>query len=227
MPSMPADPTVPARRASVLLVEDDAHTRGYLAQAVAAHPELQLQAACADLAEARAALDQARPDLLLTDLALPDGNGVDLIAQVQREHPGTECMVISVFGSEQRVLAAVAAGASGYLLKDEAMDRIGEAIVSLLAGGSPMSPAIARHILNRCRAPVGTDGEDMAVLTEREAEVLTALSRGFTYQEIAAQLGLSAHTVGTHIKHIYRKLEVGSRAEAVFEAVQLGLIRLQ
>lgn len=213
-------------RFRVILVEDDPDTRHYLAEAIGNHDALELRAACADLRAARAALAADPPDVLLTDLALPDGDGVDLIREYKQAAPRCECMVISVFGSEARVVAAIEAGATGYLLKDEPVERIGEAILSLMQGGSPMSPGIARHILNRLN-PAGAAGAQPVSLTERELAVLGSLARGYTYGEIATQLGLSAHTVGTHIKNIYRKLEVSSRAEAVFEACQLGIIRLQ
>ena len=209
----------------MLLVEDGPDMRDYLARAINDHPELELLAACADLASARAVLRRAVPDVLLTDLALPDGDGVALIRELKRAMPSCECMVISVFGTEARVVAAIEAGATGYLLKDDPVERVAQAVLSLVHGGSPMSPGIARHVLNRLRgaAPVDATG---AGLTERELTVLNALSRGFTYGEVAEQLGLSNHTVGTHVKHIYRKLEVCSRSEAVYEAAQLGLIRL-
>lgn len=199
--------------------------REYLARVIADRPEFELVGACADLVSARAVLAQCVPDVLLTDLALPDGDGVTLIREVKRSTPSCECMVISVFGTEARVVAAIEAGATGYLLKDDPVEQVAQAVLSLVHGGSPMSPGIARHVLNRMRgAPVA--GADEASLTERELTVLNALSRGFTYGEIAGQLGLSNHTVGTHVKHIYRKLEVCSRSEAVFEAAQLGIIRL-
>ena len=209
----------------MLLVEDGPDMRDYLARAINDHPELELLAACADLASARAVLRCTVPDVLLTDLALPDGDGVALIRELKRATPSCECMVISVFGTEARVVAAIEAGATGYLLKDDPVERVAQAVLSLVHGGSPMSPGIARHVLNRLRgaAPVEAAG---AGLTERELTVLNALSRGFTYGEVAEQLGLSNHTVGTHVKHIYRKLEVCSRSEAVYEAAQLGLIRL-
>ena len=209
----------------MLLVEDGPEMRDYLAQAIADHAELELLAACPDLASARAVLGQAVPDVLLTDLELPDGDGVTLIREIKRAIPSCECMVISVFGTETRVVAAIEAGATGYLLKDDPMERIAQAVLSLVHGGSPMSPGIARHVLNRLRgaAPTETTG---ASLTERELTVLNALARGYTYGEVADLLSLSSYTVGTHVKHIYRKLEVCSRSEAVFEAAHLGLIRL-
>jgi DNA-binding NarL/FixJ family response regulator len=220
-----SDPASPTARYRVLLVEDGPEVRNHLARAISDHPALELLAACADLRSARAVLRNAVPEVLLTDLALPDGDGVTLIRELKRSTPSCECMVISVFGTEVRVVAALEAGATGYLLKDEPVERVAQAVLDLVHGGSPMSPGIARHVLNRMlgAAPTESTGN---TLTERELTVLNALSRGFTYSEVAEQLGLSSHTVGTHVKHIYRKLEVCSRSEAVFEAAQLGLIRL-
>jgi len=213
-----------ARRYSVLLVEDEEATRQYLAEAIGRHPALELQAACADLTAARYALAAFVPDVLVTDLALPDGDGTSLVREAKQRSPACECMVISVFGTESRVLGAIEAGATGYLLKDESNERIGDAIMSLISGGSPMSPAIARHVLDRLHGPRRTHSE--ILLTEREIDVLAGLAKGYTYAELAAQMAVSTHTVGTHVKNIYRKLEVCSRAEAVFEAVQRGLITL-
>jgi DNA-binding NarL/FixJ family response regulator len=174
----------------VLLVEDGQDMRHYLAHAISQHPELELLAACADLASARARLRHAVPDVLLTDLALPDGDGVALIRELKRATPACECMVITVFGTEARVVAAIEAGATGYLLKDEPIDRVAQAVLSLVRGGSPMSPGIARHVLNRLRGPVPVETA-AASLSERELTVLHALSRGFTYGEVAEQLSLS------------------------------------
>jgi len=213
-----------ATRHRVLLVEDEEATRNYLADAIDRHAGLELQAACADLATARQAIATSIPDVLVTDLALPDGDGVSLVREVKQRSPACECMVISVFGTESRVLGAIEAGATGYLLKDESNERIGEAIMSLLDGGSPMSPAIARHLLDRVHTP--PRGSSEISLTVREIDVLSGLAKGYTYVELANQMAISTHTIGTHVKNIYRKLEVCSRAEAVFEAVQLGLIKL-
>lgn len=215
-----------APRYRVLLVEDEEATRHYLAEAIVHHPALELQAACADLLSARQAFAARVPDVLVTDLALPDGDGIALVRELKQRAPNCECMVISVFGTERRVLGAIEAGATGYLLKDESNEHIGDAIVSLVRGGSPMSPAIARHLLDRLHAPRQRQRQPEIALTEREVDVLSGLAKGYTYSELAAQMTISTHTVGTHVKNIYRKLEVCSRAEAVFEAVQRGLITL-
>jgi DNA-binding NarL/FixJ family response regulator len=211
---------------AVLLVEDDAHTRRRLAEVIASNAALRLEAAVESCAEARAALSREAPAVLLTDLGLPDGSGLDLIRETRVLTAPPLAMVITVFGDEATVLSAIEAGASGYLLKDGTPDDVSEAIAQLLAGGSPISPSIARHLIRRFQSAAPAPGAAHAPhLTERETEVLALISKGFSVAEIAKLLAISAHTVATHVRAIYRKLEVSSRGEAVFEALHLGLIK--
>ncbi len=132
-------------------------------------------------------------------------------------------MVITVFGDERRVIGAIEAGASGYLLKDDSTHELGGAIRLLLDGGSPISPAIARHLIRRLHPPHATHND--SALAPRELEVLSLAAKGFSYAEIAQMLGVTPNTIGSYTKRIYAKLTVTSRAEAVFEASRLGLIR--
>ena len=214
---------------SVLLLEDDPITRERLAGIVQAAPGLTLAAALADVRSALAWLGaHAPPAVLLADLQLPDGSGIDVIRWLRAHAPASEAMVISVFGDEAHVVAAIEAGATGYLLKDATADEIAQAITRLLAGESPISSAIARHLLRRFQPAPGVKGAPPATapapspLTPRETEVLQLIAKGLSYQRIADTLAMSPHTVTTHIKQIYRKLAVNSRGEAVFEAMQLG-----
>jgi len=224
--------TSPRARHAVLLVEDDDNTRARLAGAVRAHPRLRLVAAAGCLAEARAELAKEVPDVLLTDLGLPDGNGIELIRGLRRQGALTLAMVITIFGDEQHVVAAIEAGALGYLLKDGSPDYIGDSIMELVEGGSPISPPIARYLLKRLGSPPAVPPArdqpetDLPHLSEREHEVLTLIVKGFSYAEAARLMSVSAHTVTTHVRNIYRKLEVHSRGEAVYEALQLGLVKL-
>ncbi len=215
----------------ILIVEDQEPTRNRLAHAISSNPLLTLLGA-ADCAEkGRSDLEKLKPDVLLTDLNLPDGNGIDLIRAATRQG-STESMVITVFGDEKHVVAALRAGATGYLLKDCDSVDIGRAVLQLQDGGSPISPSIARHLLKAFKQEsdtednkeANTETRDAPSLTKREHEVLRLIAKGFSYQEIAEVLSLSIHTVTSHIKHIYRKLAVGSRGEAVYEASQIGLI---
>ena len=215
----------PARH-SVLLVEDEAHTRARLAAAIREHPALRLAAAAASCAEAREALAAAVPDVMLTDLGLPDGDGLDLIREVRARGLATEIMAITIFGDEQHVVAALEAGASGYLLKDRSPDDVGEAIVDLVRGGSPISAPVARYLLRRFRGPAAPAGPPARLLSERECEILRLVVKGFRFPEIASLLGVSPHTIKTHVRRVYGKLEVSSRGEAVYEALQLGLVKV-
>ncbi len=222
------DPT----RRSVVIVEDDEPTRARLARVVDLHPQLRIAASVGSCEAARAVLAGEPPDVLLTDLDLPDGSGLELIRLVRERRAGTQAMVITVFGDEQHVVAAIEAGALGYLLKDATAESIGRSILELIEGGSPMSPPVARYLLQRfAKAPepahvevaetTGTGG-----LSTREREVLTYIVKGFSYAEIARLLGLSTHTVATHVRRIYGKLEVHSRGEAVYEALATGLVKM-
>ncbi len=214
---------------SVLLIEDDLHTRELLASVINAHEQLTITAAVGTHKEGLHELEEYQPDVLLVDLGLPDGDGTDLIHEIYRKGYSTDAMVITVFGDEKHVVRAIEAGATGYILKDGSNSYIAESILQLKGGGSPISAPIARYLLNRFRAPVPeikSKEIDLPHLTEREKEVLSKLSQGFNFAEIADILSISSHTVTSHVKHIYRKLAVRSRGEAVFEAVQLGLINI-
>jgi len=218
---------------SVLLVEDDSYTRDLLETIVNAHEQLNIMDAVGTQREGLDALEKQQPDVLLVDLGLPDGDGTDLIHDVFRRGYDTDVMVITVFGDEKHVIRAIEAGATGYILKDGSNSYIAQSIIQLKEGGSPISAPIARYLLNRFRGSEHVhkakikDGVDLPHLTKREKEVLSQLSRGFNFNEISQHLNISPHTVTSHVKHIYRKLAVRSRSEAVFEAMQLGLIELE
>ncbi len=213
----------------VLIIEDDGPTRERLSEVITAHTRLQVAAAVGTCGEASRCLARTYLDVMLVDLGLPDGSGIDLI-QESRNHPTPpEVMVLTVFGDERHVIAAIEAGACGYLLKDEDSAQIGSAITDLLAGHSPISPAIARHVLKRLQSSSARADQGTGVpspLTNREQQILGFIARGFTYAEIAKTLFISTTTVTSHIQNIYRKMEVKSRSEAVFEAVQMGIIQL-
>jgi DNA-binding NarL/FixJ family response regulator len=216
-------------RARVAIVEDDAILREDLARVIELAEGLEI-AGVGDTLAAGRALVEAAPDVLLIDLALPDGNGVDLIREARARVPNIKIIVVSIFGDARSVVRAIEAGADGYLLKGAGEQQAEEAIRSVLGGGAPISPAVASHILMRMREraaaiPGAEPGE--APLTEKETAVLTDLAKGFRYKEVARLHGISPHTVADHVKSIYRKLAVNSRSEAVFEAVQAGLIKLK
>lgn len=222
-----AEPEMNARTGpcTLLIVEDEARTRARLAAVVAAQPRFMLQAAVATLAEARAALAAATPQVLLLDLGLPDGSGVDLIRETRRLQPAPEVLVISVMGDEASVLNAIQAGAGGYLLKDSSDAAVVAAIEQLLQGGAPLSPSIAVHLMRRLQAPAQTGPARQPVeLSAREQELLRLIAKGLSYEEVAGLTGLRYNTIASYAKELYRKLQVHGRAEAAFEAVQMGLV---
>src|SRR5690606_37377698 len=188
-----------------------------------AWPEATLVAACATLEAALTVLREEAVDLLMTDLNLPDGHGIEAIRLLRSEQPKADAMVISVLADDQTVLQAIEAGAVGYLLKDADSFELVEAIKELRAGRSPISSSIARILVRRMSGPAPT--EEGPALTPRELEILRGIAKGFTYTELAEWLGISRQTVPVHIKNIYRKLAASNRSEAVYEASRRGLIR--
>jgi DNA-binding NarL/FixJ family response regulator len=217
---------------SVLVVEDDSSTRERFSRVISGHPQLDLVGDAGDLATGIELLHKLTPDVLLMDLDLPDGNGMSLIEEIESGDLKTEAMVISVFGDERHVIRAIEAGAGGYLLKDGGADQITNAILQLVAGGAPISPSIAKHLLKRFRhddlsETEKTDESQMEPLTTREQEILNFVSYGYTAQEIGKKNDISIHTVNTHIRNIYSKLAVNSRAEAIMKAVRHGIIKTE
>jgi DNA-binding NarL/FixJ family response regulator len=208
------------------IVEDDPATREYLAAAVRANAELELAAVAGSYAEAAGLLRAPSFQVMLIDLGLPDGDGIDLIRAATAH--GVESMVVTVFADEQHVVSALEAGATGYLLKDSSPADIGAAVVQLMQGGSPISAGIARYLVQRLHKPrpAAVPIGEPVYLTEREHEVLNLIAKGYSYIEVGQALGISPHTVTGHIKHLYRKLAVSTRGEAVFEAANQGLIRI-
>jgi len=231
---------------SVLIVEDEIGIRQLIADHILAHPFLSLFGSVGSCAEAFRCM-KSEPDVLLTDLGLPDGSGISLVQQAQ-EYSEIESIVLTVSGDEVSVVAAIEAGASSYLLKDQAIDGIGDSIFAVLQGESIIDSRVARFLLTRLSksepdlpttkafAPVDAihlaDVSDEAdqdnsqqLLSKREVEVLELVSKGLTYAEIGHVLQISENTIRAHIRNIYGKLTVNSRFEAVYEATVMGLIQ--
>lgn len=211
---------------SILIVEDIPEFRAKFSQAVLDAPDMLLAGFAENLAEGLALLERGPVDVLLVDLGLPDGSGLTLIREAAQRWPGTcDIMVISVFADERHVIAAIEAGATGYLLKDASPGDLANQIRELHAGGSPVSPIIARQLLLRLSpspaVPVAL--ENGSSLTEQECKVLSLASKGYSYDEVASLMGVSRHTVMTYVKRSYRKLQVHSKTEALYEARRLGL----
>jgi DNA-binding NarL/FixJ family response regulator len=215
----------------VMIVEDDRDMLERFAAAISNDPRTRLAEKVNTGREAIARLPTVCPDVLLVDLGLPDVHGTEVIRFAARTVPECDIMVITLFGDESNVLGSIESGATGYVLKDCTDSQFVERILELKAGGAPMSPTIARLVLHRLQhgstsRPLSShDVANQGPLTGREIEVLGLLARGYVYAEIADRLGISPHTVGSHIKNCYRKLAVHTGAAAVTRAAELGLLR--
>lgn len=220
---------------SVLIVEDEPEFVRRFSDAVLADPGLQLLAAVSTGKAAMALLDAQPPDVMLVDLGLPDIDGVEVIRHAARHRPRCDVLVVTMFGDEQHLVSSIEAGATGYLLKDASSERIAASIHELRAGGAPISPSLARRVLERFRIAAQAQPSSVAParsetrppqspLTERETEILRMVAKGLSFETVGEVLGISPHTVVTHVKKIYRKLAVHSRGEAVYEAGQMGLL---
>jgi DNA-binding NarL/FixJ family response regulator len=218
----------------VLVVEDEPGFLQRFCDAIVKEPSLRLRGSATTVAKARALLDSASPDVVLVDLGLPDGNGIDVIRYAKAGDSTRDVLVVTMFGDDGNVIESICSGATGYLLKDALPGDIAASILQVRAGGSPISPAIARRVLQMFRAassPVHAHGfprietaPRSALLSERETEILRLIAKGLNFKEVGGILSISPHTVITHVKRIYHKLAVHSRGEAVYEANQLGLL---
>jgi DNA-binding NarL/FixJ family response regulator len=217
-------PSPPPSTLRVGVVEDDAASRDTFVAMIHAQPDLVLAMVAASRAEALDRLSTAPMDVLLVDLGLPDGSGLDVIRAARVQWPDCSILVSTIFGDEDHVLRSIEAGAMGYLLKDVSAAELAEEIRSLHAGGSPISPMVARKILARAAASLAPAGAPPATLSAREQEVLRHVSKGFTTEETARSMGISRTTVLTFVRRIYAKLQVNTRAEAIHAAYKQGLL---
>lgn len=209
-----------------LIVEDDPRFALLLRDILSEDVGIDEVVSAATLTQARRLLEHSYFRLTLLDLGLPDGSGAELLGELPDE---TCAIIVTVFGDEDAVTRAMAAGADGYLLKDDAT--IGASIRSAMDGQTPLSAAVATHLIRSWRRLTGSEplhsNEPCDVsLSPRETEILQSFAEGLSYNDTARELGISAHTVADHVKNIYRKLTVNSRASAVSKALRAGLVRL-
>jgi DNA-binding NarL/FixJ family response regulator len=208
----------------VLLVDDLPEALAMLEAAVQqAFPQAQCHRA-ASVREATQLIAQRPIDLALVDLGLGDGQGHEVIAHLAQAQPSCAVVVATIYGDDDNLFQALQAGAQGYLLKDQSTDWLARQLQAIPQGQLPLSPAVARRLLRHFRQAPPAAGEDLAQLSAREREVLGLLAQGVQIADIGVSLSISRHTVGDHVKSIYRKLKIGSRAEAALRARSLGLI---
>jgi DNA-binding NarL/FixJ family response regulator len=198
----------------ICLVEDHRATRETLVKLLRLSPDLVCVGVYESAEQAEREIAQARPDVVLMDINLPGRGGIECVAGLKQAYPKLECIMLTTYEDTELIFEALRAGASGYLLKLSAVEELIPAICEVHRGGAPMSVKIARRVVthfHQIRKPTS----EVETLTKRESEILENLARGFSYKQIADQLGLSRHTVNSHLRHIYEKLHVQTRTEAV------------
>ena len=209
-------------RTRVAIVEDHEKTREYLGALFGGADGIELTGAYGNGGDALGSLTESSPDVFIVDLNLPDMSGIDVIRALREKVPRLEILVLTIHENREHLFLALQAGATGYLVKGTSSGEIINAVSMLMAGGAPMSPVVARYVIEEFQDVKGT--RESSALTRREREVLQGVASGLSEKKLADTLSLSPHTIHTHIKKIYRKLQVNSRAEAVLKARNKGIV---
>ena len=205
----------PAKR-TIAIVEDDSLLRESFRETLSASDKWTVTGCYGRAETALEGLQQSPPDACVVDIQLPGLSGIQLLRKVKQLCPNTQFLMVTVFEDADRVFEALAAGASGYVLKRDIDAKLLESLDDVVAGGSPMSSGIARKVVQHFQLPVAEPSEDYH-LTQRERETLDLLAKGYLYKEIAHELGVRMETVSFHLGNIYRKLHVRTRTEAVLK----------
>jgi DNA-binding NarL/FixJ family response regulator len=224
MPESPGPAAPP--RLDVWVVEDNRILRQSLADLIDEQPDMRCSLAAGSCEEVFAALDEdPAPDIVLMDIGLPGHSGLDGVARISSLSPTTQVIILTIHDEDESVFRAICAGAAGYLLKPSDPTQILDAVRDVQRGAAPVNPFIARRMLGLfSRLAPARPAEDDYGLTTREKEILQRLVDGLTMEQIAGRLGLSYHTIGNHLRNIYRKLHVRSRSRAVAKALREDLI---
>lgn len=210
-----------ALKTRLIIVEDDALLRDTLRLLIGADPGFNLTGDFGSAEEVLCGLDTSRPQMMLCDLGLPGMSGIELIQRVKHRLPATDIIAHTINEDRDSVFAAIKAGATGYLVKGSSPREVIEALYSLRDGGAPMSPRIARAVIRELQGP---DSDDVFLLTAKEKEVLNSVYEGLSYKEISRKLNISTHTVHSHIKRIYEKLQAKNKQDALAKARRKGII---
>ena len=218
------EPTKPIR---LVICEDETMTREMLSRLLALEDDIQVVGTAADGAKALGVIRAQRPDVVLTDIGMPNVSGIQLTETLRRESPEIGVVILTIYNDDDRVFNAIKAGAKGYVLKDSPPDVTIAAVRSVARGESILHPSLVARVLfefGRLSTQRAADNAVFAELTEREREVLTVVGKGKRNKEIADTLFISEKTVKNHISNIFAKLEVNTRAEAALLAARQGLV---
>ncbi|MBM4784260.1 MAG: response regulator transcription factor [Archangiaceae bacterium] len=238
-------PAAPSPRIRVYVVEDQSKILKNQLKLLEASSDLEIIGTALSGETALDDIRRLKPDVVLLDLGLPRMSGIDVTRVVKAEVPKVEILIFTIFDEEDKVLEAVQAGASGYLLKGTPADKMVEAIKEVSQGGTVIQPSLARRLLKHFRVPEVPGAEPAPApasaaptaapmpaepegkkLSARETEILQLIAKGVSNNEAATMLSLSKATIRTHLEHIYRKLEVTNRVEAVTEGLRKGIIQM-
>ncbi len=206
---------MPSALTTVAIVEDDTVIRSSLRRLVDGASGCRCVCACSTAEEALQEVPRHLPDVVLMDIHLPRKSGIECTARLKADWPKLRVMMVTVYEDSERIFQALQAGASGYLLKRSDPDDILRAIKDIKEGGAPMTSQIARKVVESFRK--STSAPKVEELSERESEILDLLAKGYATKEIADKLSVSVNTIRTHLQHIYEKLHVRSRTEAVIK----------
>ena len=198
----------------IALVEDDSEISGSLSYILGEHLGNENISKYSSAESFIYSLKSTQPDVVLMDIQLPGMNGIECVALTKSQYPEIQFMIFSIYEDSEKLFEALCAGATGYLIKSSPPEKILASIQEIFHGGSPMSPQIARKVVERFGKNNGAQSA-LNLLTDREKEILNFLSKGLRYKEISAQLFLSVETVRKHVRNIYGKLQVSSRTEAL------------
>jgi len=217
----------------LLIIEDDTLIRNNLKLLLDGEQGIEVIGTCYSAEEADAQIDELKPEIILCDLGLPGMSGTDFIPIAKSRLPDVDIMAYTIFEDHQSVFSALQAGATGYILKNSTADELIDALFTLRKGGSPMTPKIARaviqelqgnHFFNNTKPEVLKTKSDDFLLSNREKEVLIHIEAGLSYKQIGKQLYISRNTVHSHIKHIYEKLQAKNKQEAILQARDKGIL---
>ncbi len=209
----------------VLIVDDHTVVRGGLATMLGRQSDITVVGEAKNGLEAVERSQELQPDLILMDLRMPEMDGVEAMRQIRAKNTDVKFIVLTTYDSDEYIFDAIEAGAKGYLLKDATRDEIFQAVRAVHRGESLIQPGVAARVLDRF-AQLSRQTTPASLLSDREFEVLQSMAKGGGNKEIASQLSISESTVKTHISNIFQKLEVGSRTDAVTQALQRGIIKL-
>jgi DNA-binding NarL/FixJ family response regulator len=208
---------------TIMLFDDNKRIRDSLSLLFSGHPLFNWKGAHMDATHVMDVMDAGAPDVVLMDIDMPGINGIQAVRSIKKKYPDQVIMMLTTFEDDDKVFDAICAGASGYIVKSKSLTHLIDAVKEVYNGGAPMSPSIARKVLQLFKEKNAPGDADSFHLTDREKEVLVHLINGSSYKMIAGAMQLSYDTVHSHIKNIYKKLQVNSVSEAVSKAMRLRL----